>query len=153
MDIYTRLADLNLELPKLPPRGGIYKSVRQVGKLLYISGQGATIEGAPIITGKLGTDCTIEEGQQAARLCVMNALSVLNDYLGDLGRIESVVKVLAFVASGPNFNMQPKVVDGASKLLADIWGEDGIGARSAIGVAELPGDIAVEIEFIFEVKE
>ena len=94
----------------------------------------------------------IEEGQEAARICTLNALSVLHEYLGDLNKIKSVVKILAFVASAPGFNSQPAVVDGASQLLKDIFGDDnGVGARSAISAIELPGNISVEIEFIFEI--
>lgn len=153
MDVYKRIIKLGYEIPALPPRGGIYKPVRQVGNMLYISGQGSTLEGIPEICGKLGTERSIEEGQAAARLCVLNAISYLHDYIGDLNRIKSVVKTLAFVSSGNNFNDQPKVIDGASQLLLDIFGEDaGVGARSAIGVNELPGNISVEIEFIFELQ-
>lgn len=151
MNVYEKLTELDLALPKLSPRGGIYKPVKQIGNMLYVSGQGATTGGIPHIMGKVGAECDIVEGQEAARMCVMNALSTLHDYLGDLNKIKSLVKMLAFVASAPNFNMQPKVVDGASQLLKDIWGEDGVGARSAIGVSQLPGNITVEIEFIFEV--
>ena len=151
MDIYSKLKELNITLPDLPPKGGIYKPVRQVGNLLYVSGQGATIKGIPEFVGKVGAERTLEEGQQAARLCALNALATLEDYLGDLNKIKSVVKTLAFVASAPGFNSQPKVVDGASGLYRDIWGEDGVGARSAIGTNELPGNITVEIEYIFEI--
>ena len=152
MDIYARLKELGLELPELPPRGGIYKPVKQAGNMLYVSGQGATIKGVPAIVGHVGAERTIEEGQDAARLCTMNCLSTLQDYLGDLNRIKSLVKTLGFVASAPGFNAQPKVIDGASKLLMDIFGEEnGVGARSAIGTNELPGGITVEVEFIFEI--
>jgi enamine deaminase RidA (YjgF/YER057c/UK114 family) len=153
MNVYDKIKELGYELPQLPPKGGIYKPVKQVGNLLYISGQGATREGIPVITGKVESDRTIEEGQEAARICTLNALSVLNDYLGDLNRIKSVVKILAFVASAPGFNMQPKVIDGASQLLLDIFGDNGVGARTAISTNELPGNITVEIEFIFEIQE
>jgi enamine deaminase RidA (YjgF/YER057c/UK114 family) len=149
--VYARLKELKLTLPELPPSGGIYKPVRQVGNCLYVSGQGPTKGGVPVITGKAGAERTLEEAQEAARICVLNGLSVLHDYLGDLGKIKGLIKMLAFVQSAPGFNMQPKVVDGASALLRDIWGEAGVGARSAIGVNELPGNITVEIEFIFEV--
>ena len=151
MDVYERIKELGYEIPELPPKGGIYKPVKQVGNMLYVSGQGATKKGIPVIPGKVGAERTIEEGQDAARICALNALSTLHDYLGDLNKIKSLVKTLGFVASDDNFNQQPKVIDGASKLLADIFGEDGIGARSAIGVNELPGNITVEIEFIFEI--
>lgn len=151
MDVYERLAELELTLPELPPNGGIYKPVKQVGNLLYVSGQGATVCGVPEIVGKAGAECTVAQAQEAAKICVMNGLSTLHHYLSDLNRIKGLVKILAFVASAPGFNMQPKVIDKASQLLKDIWGEDGVGARSAIGVNELPGNITVEIEFIFEI--
>ena len=153
MDIYAKLEQLNLTLPDLPPRGGIYKPVKQVGNLLYVSGQGATVKGVPAVTGHVGAERTVEEGQQAARLCTLNCLSTLQDYLGDLNRIQSLVKILGFVSSAAGFNQQPKVIDGASALTRDLLGEDaGVGARSAIGVNELPGGISVEIEFIFEIR-
>lgn len=153
MDIYAKLEQLNLTLPDLPPRGGIYKPVKQVGNLLYVSGQGATVKGVPAVTGHVGAERTVEEGQQAARLCTLNCLSTLQDYLGDLNRIQSLVKILGFVSSAAGFNQQPKVIDGASALMRDLLGEDeGVGARSAIGVNELPGGISVEIEFIFEIR-
>jgi enamine deaminase RidA (YjgF/YER057c/UK114 family) len=125
--------------------------VRQLGNCLYVSGQGPIKEGVPVVVGKAGAERTIEEAQEAARLCVLNGLSVLHDYLGDLNKIKGLVKTLGFVQSAPGFTQQPKVIDGASAMLRDIWGEDGVGARSAIGVNELPSGITVEIEFIFEV--
>ena len=152
MDVYARIKNLDFSLPELPPKGGIYKPVIQVGNLLYVSGQGATSNGVPVLVGKVGAERTLEEGQQAAQICALNALSTLHEYLGDLNKIKRLVKTLGFVASAPNFNMQPKVIDGASRLLAEIYGEEnGIGARSAIGTNELPGNITVEIEFIFEI--
>ena len=151
MDVYTRMKDLGYELPELPPAGGIYRPVKQLGNLLYVSGQGATVKGIPSVVGKVGAECTVEEGQAAARMCTLNALSTLEHYLGDLNRIKSVVKILGFVASAPGFNQQPKVLDGCSMFLRDLLGEEGVGARSAIGVNELPGNIACEIEYIFEI--
>jgi len=152
MDVYARLEELKIKLPEPPPRGGIYKPVTRCGNMLYVSGQGPTEKGVPLVSGKLGAERTIEEGQHAARLCVLNALSLLHQYLGDLNKIKSTVKLLAFVASAPGFNKQPLVINGGSQLLVDIFGEDrGMGARSAIGTNELPNDISVEIEFIFEI--
>ena len=152
MNVYDRLSELGCELPALPPPGGIYKPVKQVGTMLYVSGQGPIQNGTPGFTGKVGRERSLEEGREAARLCALNALSVLHQHLGDLNAIKSLVKTLGFVASAPGFNAQPKVIDGASTLLRDIWGEDGVGARSAIAANELPGDITVEIEFIFEIR-
>jgi enamine deaminase RidA (YjgF/YER057c/UK114 family) len=151
MDVYETLTKLDLALPEIPPLGGIYKPVKQLGNILFVSGQGATVRGVPAIVGKLGAEKSIEEGRDAARMCTLNCLSVLHAFLGDLNKIKSVVKVLGFVASAPDFNQQPKVIDGASQLLFDLFGENGKGARSAIGVNELPGNIAVEIEFMFEI--
>lgn len=97
--------------------------------------------------GKIGSERTIEDGQQAAIICVMDALSALHNYLGDLNKIKSIVKILAFVTSAQNFTVQPKVIDGASKLLEDIFGDDGIGVRSTIGANELPGNTVMTIIF------
>ena len=153
MDVYARLKELGYTLPPLPPSGGIYKPVRQAASLLFVSGQGPNKDGRPAFTGKVGAERSIEDGQEAARLCVLNALSELHRHLGDLNRIKGLVKTLGFVASASGFNRQPRVVDGASQLLRDIWGEEGVGARSAISAYELPGNITVEIEFIFELKD
>lgn len=153
MDIYARLKELGLELPPPPPLGGLYKPVVQVGDCLYISGQGCTKNGVPCFTGKVGAERTIEEGQEAARICAMNALSVLDRYLGDLNKIECLVKTQGYVASAEGFNKQPAVINGASRLLADLFGEEkGLGARTAISAFELPDGITCEMDFIFQVK-
>ena len=151
MDIYSKLKELGLKVPPVPAVGGIYKPVKQVGNMLYVSGQ-VSKENDVRVVGKLGAERTVEEGQQAARLCVMNALSHLENHLGDLNKIKSLVITLGFVASAPNFNQQPKVIDGASALLRDLLGEEaGVGVRSAIGTNELPHNVTVEIEFLFEI--
>ena len=151
MDVYAKLKELNITLPPRPPIGGIYTPVRQVGNLLYLSGQIAAKDGVPFFPGKLGSTVTVEQGQEAARLCAVNALSHLHHFLGDLNKVKGLVKTLAFVQSAEGFNQQPVVVNGASGLFREIWGEDGVGARSAIGVNELPRGVSVEIEFIFEI--
>jgi enamine deaminase RidA (YjgF/YER057c/UK114 family) len=151
MDIYKRLDELEIKLPQPPPLSGIFQPVKQVGNLLYVSGQGPTENGAPLVTGKVGQERTIMDGQYAARLCGLNALSILHQYLGDLNKIKSVVKLLVFVASAEDFDRQPEVANGASQLFLDIFGQErGVGVRSAIGTNELPNGITVEIEFIFE---
>jgi len=149
MNVYERLNQLGIKLPEPPPVGGLYVPVKQAGSLLFVSGQTPTSNGVPMYTGKVGTDKTIEEGQLAARLCILNTLSVLDRYLGDLNKIASVIKVLGFVASAANFNSQPQVINGGSQLLIDIFGENGKHARSALGVNELPCNVTVEIESIF----
>ncbi|MDR0511918.1 MAG: RidA family protein [Treponema sp.] len=152
MDVYARLKELNLTLPELSPSIGIYKPVRQAGNCLYVSGQVATKNGEPLFPGKVGAEVTIEQAQEAARYCVLNALSNLHQFLGDLNKIKGLIKTLAFIQSADGFSQQTVVANGASGLLRDIWGEEnGLGARSAIGVNELPRNVCVEIEFIFEV--
>lgn len=153
MNVYENLKKMNLELPPLPPRGGIYIPVRKVGNLLFTAGQGSTLNGVPVVQGKAGADVTLEEAQKAARIAAMNMLSILHDYTGDLNRIENVVKILGLVASAPGFGNQPQVINGASQLLIDVFGEAGQHARTAIGTNELPGNITVEIEGVFELKE
>jgi len=153
MDVYEKLRELNLTIPSAPPVGGVYVPVRRVGNLLFTSGQGCTREGVPVVLGKAGAEVTIEKAQEAARICTLNLLSILHSYTGDLNRIKGVVKILGFVASAPSFNDQPKVMNAASQMFVDIFGEAGRHARSAIGTNELPGDITVEIEGIFEIKD
>ena len=151
MDIIEVLKKMNVELPAPPPKGGVYKPVKQVGKLLFVSGQGCTRDGKPLYQGKVGKECSLEEGQAAARVCALNALSVLKEYLGDLNKIKCLVKTLAFVSSDPSFSQQHLVANGCSMFLSELLGADaGVGSRSAVGVAQLPGNIPVEIEFVFE---
>jgi len=150
MDVYSKLKELNLVLPELPASIGIYKRVRQAGNCLYLSGQVSNKDGV-MVAGKVGSERTVEEGQEAAKLCALNALSALHEHLGDLNKIKGVIKTLAFIQSADGFSQQPVVANGASGLFKEIWGEDGVGARSAIGVNELPGNASVEIEFIFEI--
>jgi enamine deaminase RidA (YjgF/YER057c/UK114 family) len=152
MNAYENLMKLGYSLPGLPPLAGLYVRLKRIDRMVYVSGQGCTLEGRPVFTGKVGADLSMEEGQEAARICALNALAILDDSLGSLDKVKNVVKVLGFVASAPGFNSQPAVVNGCSQLLIDVFGEAGRHARSAIGVSELPGDIPVEIEFIFEVE-
>ena len=152
MDAYENLKQLKIAIPTPPPVGGLYVPVKLVGNLAYTSGQGPTVKGKPVHTGKLGKDLTIEQGQEAAKVCMMNVLSVLEMKIGSLNKVKNVVKVLGFVASAPGFNDQPAVINGGSQFLIDVFGEKGRHARSAIGTNELPGNIPVEIEVIFEVE-
>ena len=154
MDVYQKLHEMGLELPTAPEKGGVYSQVKLFGEnLAYVSGCGPQTKDG-ILTGKLGRDLTLEQGQQAAKNCMLNILAVLHKNLGDLNRIKSFVKVLAFVQSDDSFYQQPQVVNGASQFLMDLFGEEiGCPARSAIGVNALPGDIAVEIEVLLELKE
>lgn len=151
MNIDEKLEKNGIILPTIPPLAGEYVRVKKVDNLLYVSGQGPTKDGVPIIAGKVGGAVSLEEGRLAAKYCTINALSVLKDYLGSLDKIKRVVKILGFVASADGFYDQPKVIDGASIFLRELFGLEGIAARSAIGVYSLPANIPVEIEFIFEI--
>jgi enamine deaminase RidA (YjgF/YER057c/UK114 family) len=147
-----RLRTLNLELP--PPRAPIGKYVGAVrtGDLLFLSGHGPIEKGQRIFIGKLGREFSVEEGRAAARLVIMNALRTAQDELGTLDKVVRVVKVLGFVNSAPGFHEQPSVIDGASELLLEVLEDRGRHARSAVGMAELPFNIAVEIEMVLEVR-
>jgi len=147
------LKKLGLKLPAPAPKGGLYAPVKIVGSLAYVSGQGCTESGKPLFVGKVGREITLEQGQEAARVCVLNALAALKAHLGDLDRVAGVLKVLGFVASAPGFQRQPAVINGGSQLLIDLFGAEGWHTRSAIGVFELPDNIPVEIEFIFQLKD
>lgn len=138
-------------MPPASEPGGLYVPLKQVGTLIFTSGVGPMEQGRPAVIGKVGAELTVEQGQAAARLCILNTLTRLEKHLGSLDRVKSVVKLLGFVASAPGFDRQPQVINGASQLLIDIFGEAGRHARSAIGTSELPRGIPVEIEAIFEV--
>lgn len=150
-DVYAKLNEMGVTLPTPPARGGLYTPVVEFGDhLLYCSGCGPQLNGESI-DGKLGRDLTVEQGQQAARRCMLNLLANLDAKLGNLNRIKRFVKVLAFVNSADDFGRQPQVVNGGSQLLLDLFGEErGLPARTAIGVNATPGNIAVEIEVLVE---
>lgn len=151
MDIYAKMNELGISLPTPPAKGGLYTPVMTFGdRFMYCSGCGPQLEGQSI-DGKLGKDLSVEQGQEAAKRCMLNLLSNLNAKLGDLNRIKRFVKVLAFVNSADDFTQQPQVVNGGSQLLLDLFGEErGLPARTAIGVNATPGNIAVEIEVLVE---
>lgn len=150
-DIYELLKEKGITLPPPPAKGGLYTPVVEFGDhLLYCSGCGPQLNGGNIV-GKLGKDLTLEQGQEAARNCMLNLLANLHAKIGDLNRIKRFVKVLAFVNSTDDFKQQPQVVNGGSQLLLDLFGEErGLPARTAMGVNATPGDIAVEIEVLVE---
>jgi enamine deaminase RidA (YjgF/YER057c/UK114 family) len=154
MSIEQKLVEMGINLPEVPKPAGVYRQYRSFGgNLVYISGCGTAINGKDTYLGKLGRDLTVEEGQEAAKNCMLNALVIIKANLGSLDKIKSIVKILGFVASAEDFYDQPKVVNGATKFLSDIFGEEvGVGARSAIGTNVLPGNIPVEIELILELK-
>jgi len=147
----ARLVQLKLELPPAPKPVGVYKPVVVVGNLAYASGHGPLRSDGTLMTGRVGADLDLEGGKRAARQVGLAMLASLRAQLGSLDRIRRVIKVLGLVNCTDNFGEQPKVINGFSELFAEIWGPDhGVGARSAVGTNTLPGNIAVEVEAIFE---
>jgi len=155
MNVYEKLKQLELKIGVPIPPGGVFSPVRFFGgNLAYVSGTGPDSCGTTVWNGRVGAEYTVEQGRQAARAVALNLVTCLHHELGDLNRIKSFVKLLVFVNSSPDFCQQPQVANGASQLLCDIFGEEvGLAARSAIGVAVLPGNIAVEIEALIELKD
>ena len=153
MKIEERLKQLGLELPELPQPLAVYVPFVRTGTLIVTSGMGCRRQGKLAYQGKVGRDLTLEQGHEAARITMLNLLATLKAAVGDLDKIERIVKVTGFVASAPDFGQQPEVMNGASELLAEVFGEKGKHARSAIGVSELPRNIPVEIEMIVEVSD
>jgi enamine deaminase RidA (YjgF/YER057c/UK114 family) len=147
-----RLRELGIELPPAPTPLASYVPVVVSGSFAYVSGQVAMSEGTPTMTGKLGENVVVEDGAGAARHAVLQILAALRAELGTLDRVRRIVKVTAFVASAPGFTDQPKVANGASDLLAEVFGEAGRHARAAVGVAELPLGAPVEVELIAEIE-
>ncbi|KFC09261.1 endoribonuclease L-PSP [Trabulsiella guamensis ATCC 49490] len=152
MNIEDRLAELGITLSEPAAPKFSYVPVKQTGNLLYTSGNDCRINGELIYHGSLGKELSIEQGQQAARQCIINILSSLKGYLGDLNRISGCVKMLGFVQSTDDFKAQPLVMNSASDLLIAVFGDAGKHARSAIGTNTLPFDTPVEIELIFEIN-
>jgi enamine deaminase RidA (YjgF/YER057c/UK114 family) len=151
MSFEARLKELGITLPPAPKPVATYVPTVQTGNLLVVSGQVPTENGRVVRPGKLGAEVSVEEGQELARLCVLNGLAQVQAALGTLDRVTRVVRVGGFVASAAGFTQQPQVVNGASDFLVEIFGDAGRHARAAVGVAELPLGCAVEIEFLFEV--
>lgn len=153
-EVERRLQAAGVTLPKAPPPVANFAPAVRTGHLIFVSGQGPVEQGVPVITGLVGDTVSKDEAYRAAQLCAINTLAVLRQEVGDLDRVTQVVKLLGFVASQTGFNQQPAVMNGASDLLVLAFGDHiGKHARSAIGVSQLPFDIAVEIEVVFELRE
>jgi len=149
----SKINELGLELPPAPKPMGVYKPVLVIGNFLYVSGQGPLKPDGTLIKGKVGKELSMEEGNLAARQVGLAMLSTIKANIGDLSKIKRLVKVLGMVNSSPDFDQHPAVINGFSELMADVFGEDnGIGVRSAVGMI-LPGNIAVEIEAMFELYQ
>ena len=146
-----RLNELNIFLPEPPTPVGAYVPGMRVGNLIYVSGQIPLVDGKVAITGKVGGNRTLEEGQAAARQCGLNALGIAAQVAGGIDNIARIVRLAVFVNSAPNFTDHPKVANGASELMLSIFRDAGRHVRAAVGAAALPLDAAVEVELIAEV--
>ena len=152
MSADARITELKLELPPAPKPAGVYNPVVQVDRMLYVSGHGPLLPDGSMITGKVGADLDLAAGKSAARQVGLTILATLKSQLGSLDRVARVVKVLGMVNATPSFDAHPQVINGFSELMKEVFGEDqGVGARSAVGMVSLPAGVAVEVEAIFEV--
>ena len=149
--IETRLSELGLVVPQAPKPVAAYVPGVLCGELVFTSGQLPSANGE-IMKGKLGAGMTVEEGYEAAKLSALNCIGVLKSIVGDLDRVEQIVKVVGFVNSTPDFEAQPKVINGASELLGKIFGDSGVHSRSAVGVSSLPLGACCEVEIIAKIK-
>ena len=150
--VESRLAELGLTLPEVTPPLAVYVPAVRSGDLVFTSGQLPMTAGTMAHTGKVGDGVTAEQAKAQARICALNALAAVKSVIGDLDRVEHVVKVVGFVASAAGFTGQSGVVNGASELLGEVFGDAGVHARSAVGVAALPLDAPVEVEIQVRVR-
>ena len=151
-NIEDRINQLGLILPPAPNPVASYIPAKQTGNLVFTAGQLPVVNGEIVSKGLLGQDVDVEEANRAAQVCTLNALAAIKGVIGDLNRIKQVVRVVGYVASIPTFTQQPAVVNGASELLLELFGEAGKHARSAVGMAVLPLNASVEIELTVEVE-
>ncbi len=148
-----RVQELHLTLPPAPKPVAVYKTAVKVGNMLYVSGHGPLKADKSLILGRVGQDMTLDQGKDAARQVGLAVLSTIRDVLGSLDKVKRIVKTLGWVNCTTEFTDQPKVINGFSELMKDVFGDEaGIGARSAVSAHTLPGGIAVEVECIFEVE-
>ncbi len=150
-NIENKIKELGLQLPEPPKPLAAYIPAKQAGNLVFTAGQLPMVNGEIILKGLLGQDVEIEPAYNAAKICTLNALSAIKGVIGDLDKIKQVVRVVGYVASVPTFTQQPAIVNGASEFLLEIFGDKGKHARSAVGMAVLPLNAAVEIELTVEV--
>jgi len=150
-NIENKIKELGLQLPEPPKPLAAYIPAKQTGNLVFTAGQLPMVNGEIILKGLLGQDVEIEHAYNAAKICTLNALSAIKGVIGDLDKIKQVVRVVGYVASVPTFTQQPAVVNGASEFLLEVFGDKGKHARSAVGMAVLPLNAAVEIELTVEV--
>lgn len=149
----AKLEEMNVTLPPAPKPAGVYAPAVLVGNMLYVSGHGPLLPDGSLISGRVGDDLTEEEGKAAARQVGLTILATLKQKLGSLDRVERIVKSLGMVNCTADFENHPAVINGYSELLVEVFGDKGLAARSAVGMGSLPGNIAVEIEVIVQVKD
>lgn len=147
-----RLAELGLSIPEVVPPVAAYKPAMRSGSYVYTAGQVPLRDGKPVATGKVGAEVDQELATECAQQCALNAIAALNTQVENLSQVVRIVKVVAFVASSPDFFGQPQVANGASELFGDVFGDAGLHARSAVGVAVLPLNVPVEVELIAETR-
>ena len=153
MNADDKVRELNLELPPAPEPAGVYKPVVITGNMCYVSGHGPVKPDKSMYTGRVGSEVDQQAGYDAARQVGLTILASLREHLGSLNKVKRVVKLLGMVNAAPDFGNHPAVINGCSELFAEVWGEEnGVGARSAVGMGSLPGNISVEIEAIFEIE-
>lgn len=148
--IESRLGELGIELPPVFPPAGNYLGCVRTGDLLFVGGHGP-INGVDVVTGKVGAEVDLDTARLAARMTALSLLATMREELGDLDRVRRIVKVFGMVNVAPGFNRTPAVIDSCSDLLVDVFGDAGRHTRTAVGLAELPFDISVEIELVAEV--
>lgn len=153
MTIEARIQELGLSLPDAPAAGGTYSPVVVIDKMAYVSGQGPVAPNGSYLTGRVGADVTEEDGIHAARTVGLTMLATIKAQLGSLDKVKRIIKVLGMVNCSSDFTNHPKVINGFSDLMVEIFGENGRAARSAVGMGSLPGNITVEIEAILELHE
>jgi enamine deaminase RidA (YjgF/YER057c/UK114 family) len=147
-----RLEQLGLRIPELAKPVAAYVPAVRTGNYVYVSGQLPWRDGSLIATGKVGGEVAADQAVECAQQCMLNALAAIKSEIGDLSSVTRVVKIVAFVASAPDFTGQPQVANGASELLGEVFGDAGVHARSAVGVPVLPLDTPVEVEMVVEVS-
>ncbi len=152
MKVEAKIAELKLELPGAPAPVANYVRTVRTGNLLFVSGHGPQRDGKMQSVGKVGKELTLEDGYKAAQLVCLNCLASVKDALGDLDRVKRVVKLLGMVNCTSDFGQQPEVINGASDLLVQLYGDAGRHARSAVGMGSLPRNISVEIEMVLDVE-
>ncbi|MEU5210286.1 RidA family protein [Streptomyces sp. NPDC020742] len=151
--VEDKVASLGLKVPEVVPPLATYQPAVRSGSYVYTSGQLPMVDGALPATGKVGAEVSPEQAKELAATCALNAVAAVKSVIGDLDKIRRIVKVVGFVASAPDFTGQPAVLNGASELLGEIFGDKGVHARSAVGVAVLPLDAPVEVEIQVEVED